>query len=275
MNGENPLAKSLELLWDGLPEPEKGPKPKLTLEQIVSAGVELADSEGIDALSMRRLATDLGVGTMSLYRYVPSKTELLNLMLDAVVGPSAARMTAPHRGWREFLTATAYEGRQLYLDHPWAIQTNWSLPVLGPNSVADLELFMSGLAELPLSDREKMNLATGLDSYVLGSARQELLWQSAAAESDLSSEEFWGHQLPTLERAMESGRFPRMAQLGEDTFDSDWAESFDQGLQLFLDGLEGLVQRRGVSADMRTDTFSAAQGAVSTSSQRQFPRSAE
>lgn len=85
MAEQNPLEKSLQLLWEGLPEPEKGPKPKLTLEQIVAAGIELADNEGVEALSMRKLAQQLDVGTMSLYRYVPSKDDLLNLMLDAAV----------------------------------------------------------------------------------------------------------------------------------------------------------------------------------------------
>lgn len=74
MSEENPLATSLRLLWEGLPDPEKGPKPKLTLEQVISAGIELADSEGLEALSMRRLAQRLGVGTMSLYAMCPRRT---------------------------------------------------------------------------------------------------------------------------------------------------------------------------------------------------------
>lgn len=244
MSDQNPLATSLQLLWEGLPEPEKGPKPKLTLEQIIDAGIRLADSEGIDALSMRKLAQTLDVGTMSLYRYVPSKTELLNLMLDAIVGPSPARLTAPEQGWREFLTTTAHEGRRLYLEHPWALQANWSRPVLGPNGVADLDLFIAGLRELPLTDQEKMSLATSLDSYILGTVRQELLWLNAAEDSGMADEEFWLHQLPTLERAMASGRFPAMAQLSEDTFDGTWEETFGFGLALLLDGLERQIARR-------------------------------
>ncbi len=248
MSNQNPLAKSLQLLWEGLPEPEKGPKPKLSLDQIVAAGVELADSEGLEALSMRRLAQKLGVGTMSLYRYVPSKEELLNLMLDSVVGPSQERLSSPEKGWREFLRTTAYAGRELYLTHPWAIQTNWSRPVLGPNSLADLELFMIGVKELRLSDREKMNLATALDSYVLGTARQELLWRNAAAQSEMTDEEFWNYQLPTLEKAMTSGQFPTMARLSEDTFNGTYEETFDLGLTLILDGLEQKVRDRETGA---------------------------
>lgn len=238
MRDENPLATSLRLLWEGLPDPEKGPKPKLTLEQVVSAGIALADSEGLEALSMRRLAQRLGVGTMSLYRYVPSKDELLNLMLDAVVGPSPEREASRTAGWRAFLRTTAQEARQLYLNHPWTMQANWSRPVLGPNSVADLDLFMSGLQDLALSDQEKMNLAGALDSYVMGAVRQELLWTNAAAESGMTDEEFWTYQVPALEKAMSSGRFPTLAQLETDAFDGTYEESFTLGLQLLLDGLE-------------------------------------
>lgn len=247
MSDQNPLAQSLQLLWEGLPEPEKGPRPKLRLEQIIETAIGLADSEGLDALSMRRLAQELGVGTMSLYRYVPSKRELMDLMLDAVVDPSPERSRTPQKSWREFLAATAREGRQLYLDHPWTLQTNWARPVLGPNSMADMELFISGMKDLPLSDQEKMNIVSALDSYVLGSAKQELTWLNAATDSGITDEEFWQYQLPALERAMASGRFPIMTTLGEDTFDGTWEESFELGLELFLDGLEALIQRRSAS----------------------------
>lgn len=244
MNDQNPLAKSLELLWEGLTEPKRGPKPKLTLEQIVEAGIALADTRGLEALSMRALAKELDVGTMSLYRYLPSKTELLNLMLDTVIGPSEARRDALTHGWRTFLRVTAHEARSLYLRHPWTLQANWTRPVLGPNSVGDMELFMSGLQGLPLSDQEKMSLVTALDSYVMGSARQEVLWLNAAAETGMTDDEFWGHQLPALESAMNSGKFPAMAALSEDAFDGDWEESFDFGLDHFLDGLEQKFARR-------------------------------
>lgn len=244
MSDENPLAVSLRLLWEGRPESEKGPRPKLTLEQIVAAGIELADRDGLEALSMRRLAQELEVGTMSLYRYVPSKRELLDLMLDAVSGPSQTRTAVVANGWREFLITLAREDRLLYLSHPWALQANWTRPVMGPSSVADLEEFLSGLRGVPLADREKMDLRASLSSYVSGSARQELLWHTAAVESDMSEDEFWEHQMPTLERAMESGRFPAMAALDGNAFDSSWADGFEMGLQLILDGVDSMIRRR-------------------------------
>ena len=83
-SGSGDVSRSLELLWGLGERPSRGPKPGLTLDRIVTAAVAVADAEGLGALSMRRVATDLGVGTMSLYRYVPGKAELLDLMLDKV-----------------------------------------------------------------------------------------------------------------------------------------------------------------------------------------------
>lgn len=244
MNDENPVQKSLQLLWHGLPEPKKGPKPTLSLDQIVRAAIALADAEGLEALSMRKLAQKLDVGTMSLYRYVPSKTELLNLMLDAVGGPNHLRRTVFDAGWRAGLEGVGRGGRAQYLAHPWLLQVNWTRPVLGPNSVADMELIMTGLRDLPLADREKMHLVVALDSYVTGAVRQEILSQHAAAESGMTDEEFWEAQAPFLYEIFETGHYPTMASLSEDTFAGSWEESFEYGLALILDGLERQLAAR-------------------------------
>ena len=241
MNEQNPVVQSLKLLWEGLPEPKKGPKPTLTLEQIVQAGVELADQEGLDAVSMRKLAQKLGVGAMSLYRYVPSKTELLNLMLDAVSGPDPTRESAFARGWRAGLEAVGRGGRAQYLAHPWLLQVNWTQPVLGPNSMADMELIFDGLREMPLSDQQKMQAIVALDSYVTGAVRQEILSHRAASESGMTDEDFWQSQAPILEGIFATGRFPVMAALSEDTFAGTWEEHFELGLELLLDGVEKQV----------------------------------
>lgn len=243
MTDDNPMARSHQLLWDGLPLSNKGPRPTLTLQQIVTAGIAIADDDGLDALSMRRLAGDLGMGTMSLYRYVPTKEDLLNLMLDHVAGAQVDRLTTD-RGWRETLHTAALKGRHLYLGHRWLLQVNWSRPVLGPSSLTDLDVTMTGLADLPFTDKEKMMVVSLLDSYVTGSVRQEILYDHAAAETGMSEEEFWNLQLPVLVKAMESGRFPTLAALNEDTFSAGWEETFTMGLEFLLEGIEREVGRR-------------------------------
>lgn len=139
----------------------------------------------------------------------------------------------------------------MYLAHRWLMQVNWSRPVLGPESIRDLERTVSGLVELPLSDREKIMLVSLVDAYVTGSVRQEIQYDSAAADSGMTDAEFWNHQLPFLNRAMESGRFPTMAAMSANSFDvfsGGWEESFQMGLRFVLDGLEQEVERRGLTA---------------------------
>ncbi|GAA4417842.1 TetR/AcrR family transcriptional regulator [Georgenia halophila] len=242
---QSSLRRSLDLLWRGRTPATKGPRPGLTLDQIVTTAIEVADTEGVDALSMRRIARGLGVGTMTLYRYIPDKTVLLNLVMDRVSLPEPDRAGAsPERSWREAIENDAWQGRALYLRHPWLLQLNWARPAMGPNSVADVERQLGGMRGLPFSDREKINLITTVDAYVTGSVRQEIQYQRATQETGLSDEEFWGITFPALEEAMESGQFPILAQLDEDSFEGGWEETFAGGLAFLLDGIELEVDRR-------------------------------
>lgn len=238
------LEASLELLWEGHTPSGKGPRPTLSLEQIVAMAVEIADADGVEGLSMRRLARQLDVGTMTLYRYVPEKSVLLDLMLDAVSAPSEGKRAGARRSWRDTLWSAAEEARALHLRHPWLLQVNWARPVIGPNSVDGLELVMAGLGALSLTDQERIVVLSIVDAYVLGSVRQQIFYESAAEETGLGEEEFWEAQLPFMERAMDSGRYPVMAAMAEDTFDAGWDETFEAGLRLLLDGLEADLTRR-------------------------------
>lgn len=243
MTGEHALARSHRLLWEGLATSNKGPRPSLTLEQIIAAGIAIADADGLEALSMRRIATELEVGTMSLYRYVPTKADLLNLMLDQVAGAETANLVHD-QGWREALRSSAWLGRKLYLDHPWLLQVNWSRPLIGPNSLFNMEVTVSGLKDLPLRDRETIAVISLLDAYVVGSVRQEIQYARAAVETGVPDDDFWEHQLPVLVAAMESGRFPTLAAMTEDAFTAEPEEVFAWGLDFLLDGLDRELARR-------------------------------
>lgn len=242
------LAQSSDLLWHGLEWSGRGPKPTLSLDRIVTAAIEVADAEGVEALAMRRIARRLGVGAMSLYRYVPGKSTLLDLMLDHLSTPSdewsSAELDAATPQWRAALELSARESRRMYLDHPWLIRLNWSRPVFGPNTIASLEVVMRRMRDLPVTDRERMNIFSAVDSYVTGTVRQELLYLSAPEETGVSEERFWATQLPVLERAMKSGDYPALADMAEDTFAGDWDETFEMGLAVVLDGIAVLAARR-------------------------------
>ncbi|RKS76271.1 TetR family transcriptional regulator [Actinomadura pelletieri DSM 43383] len=240
------LGLSLRLLWTGRTRPPRGRPPALTLDQIVEAAVEVADeialTEGIEALSMRRVANRLGVGTMTLYRYVPAKSELLDLMLDRVVEvPDPTCDIDDETGWREILTEEARGYWRLCLDHPWYPYVDQSRPILGPNAVRGLDRVLGLLRRTGASDRTLMMMIAVQHDYANGVVRGHINELRAEARTGLSNEEFWAQQAPTLETVLHSGDFPTMASLDEKTFDFTYEELFEFGLNSLHDGFARLL----------------------------------
>ncbi|GGU02954.1 MULTISPECIES: TetR/AcrR family transcriptional regulator [Streptomyces] len=244
---------SLDLLWGTGERPGRGPKPGLTLDRIVTAAVAVADAEGLDAVSMRRVSAELGVGTMSLYRYVPGKAELLDLMLDRVQGESFEKDPEPPTHWRETVTKLARSSLDLYRAHPWLMKVNQARSLLGPSALRGLELCLSGLKGphgMGLSDPETISVIITVQSYAAGLARMEIQTAEAARETGVGDTEFWRRQQPYLERAMASGDYPLMAALADDTFSTE-TDHFAFGLERLLDGFEVLVSRGAGGASRR------------------------
>ncbi|MFD4210948.1 TetR/AcrR family transcriptional regulator, partial [Micromonospora tulbaghiae] len=247
------------------------PKPGLTLDRIVTAAIAVADAEGLSAVSMRRISTELGTGTMSLYRYVPGKAELLDLMLDRVLGeplsaepdhpaadhpvPGGHPVPADHPvpgDWRGAIDAMA----RTYLDnlrrHPWLLKINQARTVLGPSALRGLELSLTALRSMGLRDPELIGVIITVNSFVEGLARTRADAAEAVAQTGLSDEEFWENQRPYLERAMLSGAYPTMAGMSEDTFSADF-DHFTFGLRRLIAGFEALVTERAAEEEARTD----------------------
>ncbi|SFN79089.1 regulatory protein, tetR family [Actinomadura madurae] len=239
------LGRSLELLWGDRTRPPRGRPATLSLDRIVAAAVEVADelsrTEGLDALSMRSIATRLGVGTMSLYRYVPGKSELLDLMLDHVVDFPEEAAQPDGRTWREILTADARYHWRLCLDHPWYPFVDQSRPLLGPNGLRGLDRFLRLLRPFGLPDRTLMMMISTQVDYVEGVARRYINERRAEARTGVSNEQFWRAQEPTLTAALTSGDYPTMADLSEDTFDFSFEELFEFGLTRLHDGFARLL----------------------------------
>ncbi|MGP4113904.1 TetR/AcrR family transcriptional regulator [Streptomyces sp. 4N509B] len=251
-SGSGDIARSLQLLWQGREQASRGPKPTLTLEGIVTAAVALADEEGLAALSMRRVAATLGVGTMTLYRYVPGKAELLDLMLDRVNGPGEEAGESSEEearrlgelGWREGLEHIGAGLFRLYERHPWLLQINQSRPLLGPNSLRGFDLALSVLEGLRLTSQEKVTVITIIDSFVTGIARAHILQRQVAEQTGISDEEFWRAQTPIIEIAMSSGCYPHVFALDEDAFSLSNEETMRFGLARILDGLASFLDSR-------------------------------
>ncbi|MDT7839206.1 TetR/AcrR family transcriptional regulator [Streptomyces justiciae] len=250
-SGSGDIARTLELLWDTGKRPSRGPKPTLTLDRIVEAAVRVADAEGLEAVSMRRIAGELGTGTMSLYRYVPGKGELLDLMLDRVQRPSENPADVGDGSWRSALEALGRATLALYRRHPWLLQVNQSRPILGPSALDGMEKILSRIKPMGLTDPELVSAIIMVDGYVVGAARTQLYQQEVERRTGLTDTEFWQAQVPMLEKVMASGRYPLLAALSDDAFGTDF-DHFEFGLQRMLDGLEVLVARRR-SADQDQD----------------------
>ncbi|MGW0711907.1 TetR/AcrR family transcriptional regulator [Streptomyces sp. NPDC002643] len=263
-SGGGDIARTLELLWDTGRRPSRGPKPALTLDRIVEAAVRVADEEGLEALSMRRVATELGTGTMSLYRYLPGKAELLDLMLDRVQRPSENPADLGGGDWRSALEALGRATLALYRRHPWLLQVNQSRPILGPSAIDGMEKMLSRIKSMGLADPELVSAIVMVDGYVVGAARTQLYQEEAERRTGLTDAEFWQAHVPIMEKVMASGRYPLLAALSEDAFGPDF-DHFEFGLQRILDGLEVLVERRGggeASGEIRGEGCGEAPGDV-------------
>ncbi|MBQ0986594.1 TetR/AcrR family transcriptional regulator [Streptomyces sp. F63] len=244
-SGSGDLSRSLELLWGADERRTRGPKPALSLDRIVTAAVAVADAEGLAAVSMRRIAGELGVGAMSLYRYVPGKAELLDLMLDKVNGFDREKAEDPALlGWRGTLEQVARGIWELYGRHPWLVHVDQARPLLGPGALAGLEHALGGLDGLPLEDPERVSLLVVVDGYVTGTARSRVNADLAEQRTGMSDEDFWRAQAPILERVMATGAYPKLAALSMEAFNTPWEEVFELGLRQLLDGMEAFIERR-------------------------------
>ncbi len=224
-------------IWDRLERPARGPKPSLTHERIAEAAIEIADAQGIDAVSMRRLAERLGVATMALYRYVSSKGDVLELMLDTV----HAQIAVPDgAGWREVARTFAERTRAVVLAHPWLIHIYALTPnALTPNMVALLERSLASFDGLGI-DVDSMMAAFGtVNAFVRGATAAEVAQREVALrEGWTSDQDMRLAYMPYVKRLMETGRYPTVTRYiidGSNEDDADW--SFEFGLECVLDGL--------------------------------------
>jgi AcrR family transcriptional regulator len=164
------LPAGLNLLWGRRGPGKRGPRPGLTPDAIVDAAITLADAEGLEGVSMARVATKLGFTTMSLYRYVASKEELLQLMWNASAR-GAETLVIEGDGWRERLRAWAVIQRDMLDRHPWLTQMPMAAPPVAPNSLAFVELGLATMDDTGLSEADKLRCIGLLSSYTLSEAR--------------------------------------------------------------------------------------------------------
>ncbi|GAB2629897.1 TetR/AcrR family transcriptional regulator [Prescottella soli] len=237
------LPRMVQLAWGLGEEGSRGPKRGLTLDEIVDAAIALADEEGVAALSMSRVAKRLGFTTMSLYRYVQSKDELLELIADRVVG-SPPEIPAD-LGWREGLELWARAEYDVLMQHRWWLRLPITGAPFGPNNMAWLEAALRCLGSTGLPEPLKVKVALNVSVHVIGRARF-----TADLQVDSESDSYSA----VLSRVLDPARFPALLSAvrggGFSEDDVEWQDAdFRFALTLVLDGVERLVRQYEPSAN--------------------------
>jgi AcrR family transcriptional regulator len=241
-------ARTLALLWRLDQPPRRGPERGLDLDTIVGTATALADRAGLEAVTMRRLARELGVATMSLYTYIPGKDELIDLMVDAAY-QRMPRADTTGQPWRQRLVTIADNNRALYLAHPWAATVSTLRPALGPGLMAKYEHELAALEGLGLTDLEMDDALTYLLSFVQANARAANDARAAQLASAMDDRQWWAANAPLLARIVDERAHPLAARVGNaagaahgSAYDPDHAYRF--GLDRVLDGLAAIIDPR-------------------------------
>jgi AcrR family transcriptional regulator len=242
-------ARTLSLLWgDPTAAPRRGPERGLNIDAVVAAATDLADREGLEAVTMRRVAAVLGVGAMTLYTYVPGKAELLDLMLDSAYA-RMPRADTTGQPWRQRLIAIAEENRALFEAHPWAVTVSTLRPPLGPGLMSKYEHELTALDGLGLDDVEMDDCLTYLLTFVQACARATADARTAHKDGAMDDEQWWAANAPLLARVLDQRAYPLASRVGTaagtahgSAHNPDHAYHF--GLHRVLDGLSVLINRR-------------------------------
>jgi AcrR family transcriptional regulator len=230
------------LVWS---RPEPGTRSsRLSRDQIAAAALAIADADGFEAVSMRRIAATLDAGTMSLYRYVATKAELLAVIDDALIAEAIVPGPMP-ADWRAAITAIARQTRQAYLRHPWAVhalqgKSAAAAALGGPNALRHFEQSLAALAPAPLSTTAKLDLLALIDDFIAG----HLLHAAELAERQRDVSPADAEATEAYIRAqLAGGELPRLAALADDPAarslgDAGQADArFERGLRFLIDGM--------------------------------------
>ncbi|MCC3376299.1 TetR/AcrR family transcriptional regulator [Cohnella sp. REN36] len=244
------LPAGAALGWGLVKPPQRGPKREMSIDQIVAKAVEVADKDGIQAVSMNRVASELGFTAMSLYRYIPSKDALLLLMQDAACDIPLPPERPPQE-WREGLREYVMGTIDIFRNHPWY----GDIPILGipigPNNLRIVDWGLRPLRGLELGEYEKMSIVLLVSGYArtCGMLQRDI---DRAVQTGTSVEEFSGLNYSAALRALvKPEQFPHLhplvmsgAYTGENEEENNVGSDVDFGLERILDGIELFLERK-------------------------------
>jgi AcrR family transcriptional regulator len=241
-------------IW-ALPQPA-GRKPRYNREQIADAALRIADADGFDAVTMKRIAAELGAATMTLYYYVRNKTDIVALMQDAILADVLVPAGELRSGWRDATTAIARRTRDVLIAHPWSL-ASLNDAQFGPNALRHFEQSLAAVAGAGLPAAARFELIAAIDDYVSGNALHavESLARARIAEQDpamVAAAVAYGTAL------VRAGDFPQLTAIyaestraqadetaGPPMTEAALTSQFERGLQALLDGL---AARMNISA---------------------------
>ncbi|HEX4287732.1 MAG TPA: TetR/AcrR family transcriptional regulator [Trebonia sp.] len=248
------LPAGLDLLWGRRGAGKRGPRPGLSADAIVDAAIRLADAEGLEGVSMARVAAELGFTTMSLYRYVASKEELLQLMWNGSAR-GAEGLVLEGDGWRARLRMWAVVQRDALDRHPWLTQMPMAAPPMAPNSMIFVEHGLETMDGTTLADADKLRFIGLISSYTLSEARmaydalRAAREQAAAAADGGEAVPPWTYDALLRELADEA-TYPRLYRIawtptggGDSSGPPSEREEFLFGLDRILDGIAAYMDR--------------------------------
>jgi AcrR family transcriptional regulator len=240
-SGTGPGAKSpaAASIWEVPEYGGRGPRPRHSRATIAAAAVALADAEGTDAVTMRRVAAGLGMGTMSLYNYVPSKQHLVQLMIDQVSGEYEYADSAADA--RAALLDLARQGRDITRRHPWLPRVMQRPPVFGPNVLRYVEYFLGLLSGSDLDTGAKMEVLGMINGFAISYGGVQAAQAEERARTGVTEQEQAAAQVAELVAAAASGRYPNLAGAlaGPPPPERDADEVFDRCILRLIDGALG------------------------------------
>jgi AcrR family transcriptional regulator len=234
-------------------------KPRYTREQIAAAALRIADTEGFDAVTMKRIAAELGAGTMTLYYYVRTKSDVVALMQDAILADMLIPDADLPASWRAAIAAVARRTREVLMAHPWSL-VSLNDAQFGPNAMRHFEQSLAAVASTELAAPDKFALLAAVDDYVFGNALHavESLTRAEAAAADpdmVSAAMAFGLAL------LKTGDFPQMSALYSESAGAQNGEpvgppmtqatltaQFERGLDALLDGIAARIEAGNFTA---------------------------
>jgi len=224
------------LVWDRVPK-EKPRRERPTRDAVVAAAVALADAEGLEAVSIRRVAAALGTRPMGLYAFFDRKDDLIDLMADAVL--AATVLPALPGGWREGLSALARATRDVSMAHPWLAAAAGTRVQLGPNAMRHFEQSLQAVSGLAASPETKLAVLRAVDTYALGHVQVSLAQHETLRREGLAPGQWRASAGAYLARLAASGDYPCLAAIGTEAVlqDHDDGAAFETGLNWLLNGI--------------------------------------